>query len=92
MADTILVEIPTYEIQAQFLNAVTGNATSNSSYRHEQSSPQSTWIINHFLGHQPIVQCFTEQHESVMGDISHIDLNTTTLVFTVPISGYAILI
>ena len=58
-------------------------------YTHLQSSPSSTWTVNHALGYQPIVRVFIGQSEVQPASISHTDNFNTVITFSSPQVGYA---
>jgi hypothetical protein len=57
-----------------------------------QASPSTTWLINHNLGFKPVVQMFDAGSQEIEGLISHPSLNTTSILFAVPIAGFARLV
>jgi len=57
-----------------------------------QSSPATTWMINHNLGHVPTVEVFDSGSQEVDADVSHPTVNQTVIVFSVPLAGFARLI
>jgi hypothetical protein len=57
-----------------------------------QGSPSTTWLINHNLGFKPVVQMFDAGSQEIEGLISHPSLNTTSILFAVPIAGFARLV
>jgi hypothetical protein len=61
-------------------------------YTHVQSSPASTWIINHNLGYKPDVTLYTTGGVVMYAEIVHISNNQTQIIFTIPTSGVARLI
>ncbi len=62
-------------------------------YRHEQTTAATTWTITHNLGVYPIVDAWTmyegDLQKILPAQVNYVDENTCTLVFTVPISGFA---
>lgn len=67
-----------------------------STSRHFQTIAAATWTINHNLGRTPTIQAFIptgvlSEFVAVEVEIVQTSLNTTTLRFTQPESGYAIL-
>jgi hypothetical protein len=61
-------------------------------YTHVQSSPASTWVINHNLGYKPDVTLYTSGGVVMYAEIIHTSVNQTQVIFTVPTSGVARLI
>lgn len=57
-----------------------------------QSTALSTWTINHNLGHVPSVEVFDTGSQEIEADVSHPNVNTAVIVFTVPTAGFARLI
>jgi len=65
----------------------------SSGYRHDQSTPSSSWIINHNFGRNVgPVSLYTVGGAAIIGDVVNIDLNQTLASFDTPIAGYAIVI
>lgn len=62
------------------------------SYLHLQTDPQSTWVISHMLGFRP-GGVFVEDLDGndLEGEIQHMTVNETRIVFNVPMSGRAYL-
>lgn len=59
-------------------------------YLHNQTMPAPTWIVNHQFGRYPNVQMIDSAGSVVIGNIRHIDENTTELSFSWAFSGKAI--
>lgn len=64
-------------------------ADGGAAYVFTQSSPASTWTINHNLGFVPSVEVFDSGSQEVEADVSHPTLNQTVIVFSVPLAGFA---
>lgn len=62
-----------------------------SSYTHTQSTPASTWIINHTLGHVPSVELYDASGNIFFSDVVA-SSTTVTVTFPSPTSGMAILV
>lgn len=64
---------------------------SGARYIHHQEAASTTWVIAHQLGTKPLFIVFTDDEPEVMQLVEHAydDLNHTTLIFDVPVSGYA---
>jgi hypothetical protein len=60
-------------------------------YLHEQAAADLLWVINHNLGHRPIIELFTTGGLGMDGSIVHINSNQTQVQFASPIAGYATL-
>jgi hypothetical protein len=61
------------------------------SYRHVQSSAQTTWAITHNLHFRPNVTAFDSAGNTVEGNVTHISTDALTIQFSVAISGTATL-
>lgn len=57
-----------------------------------QATPEMAWIILHGLNTYPLVTVVDSANQTVLGDISYLDLNTVLLSFSAPFSGTAYLI
>jgi len=57
-----------------------------------QTSPSTTWTINHGLGRYPIVRVFVGNQEVQPASVVFTNINTVTLTFTTPQVGQAKLI
>lgn len=62
------------------------------SYTHQQLIAMDTWVINHNLNRIPSVTITDSAGTVVVGDVKHIDLNTTEVNFTSGFAGTAYLI
>jgi hypothetical protein len=51
-------------------------------YTHNQTSPSSTWVIDHNLGWNPNVTVIDSAGTTVEGDIEYVSNNRVTLTFT----------
>jgi len=60
-------------------------------YMHTQSNPLSNWSIAHNLGKFPSVTVVDSAGTQVLCEILHNDLNSTTIKFSEPFSGFAYL-
>ena len=58
-------------------------------YDFNQTTPSSTWTINHNLGYKPSVDVYDSGSQEVDADVSHPTANQTVIVFSVPLSGFA---
>lgn len=58
-------------------------------YVFTQAAPAGTWTINHNLGHVPSVEVFDSGSNEVDADVTHPSTNTTVIMFTIPIAGFA---
>lgn len=60
-------------------------------FEHHQSTPSSTWSINHMLNKFPSVSIVDTSGNVVYGDIQHIDNNNLTINYSAAFSGKAYL-
>jgi hypothetical protein len=58
-------------------------------YRHTQNTPESTWNVTHNFGKIPSVTITDSSGNEVEGEVTHIDLNSLTIVFSASFAGYA---
>jgi hypothetical protein len=61
------------------------------SYRHVQSSAQTTWSITHNLHFRPNVTAFDSAGNIAEGNVTHTNVNLLTIQFSAAISGTAVL-
>lgn len=61
-------------------------------YEYFQTSPSTTWVINHALGRYPIVRIFVGNQEVQPESITFTTLNSVTVTFSTPQTGQAKLI
>lgn len=66
-----------------------GPSGSNSFFLFTQGVASDTWVIEHNLGFRPNFRTFDSTDEEVEGEVTHDSNNQITVVFSVPISGYA---
>lgn len=64
---------------------------SNWSYVFEQQSNQTVWNITHNLGYRPSASIIDYGSNSLEADIAFVDVNSMTITFSTPTSGYAYL-
>ena len=64
-------------------------ADGGAAYVFTQSTPASTWTINHNLGYVPSVELFDSGSQEIEADVSHPSSNTAVIVFAVPVAGFA---
>lgn len=60
-------------------------------YVHTQSVAASTWIVTHNRGRRVGVTVLDDDNRVVLTDIEHGSLNTTTVTFSVPTTGTAVI-
>lgn len=62
-------------------------------HEHVQDVAASTWTVNHNLGLYPIVDIFIdyegEKHKILPLSVQYTDLNTCTITFSSPRTGFA---
>ena len=56
----------------------------------DQSTPASTWIINHNLNRPVFVTVLNSAGEQVFADVDQSDPNTVSIIFATPVSGKAV--
>ena len=61
-------------------------------YVHTQSTPATTWTINHNLGFRPSVELLDSGSQEIDGDISHPTVNQTVVTLNPATAGLARLI
>lgn len=69
-------------------NIVTGGGLVDT-YRHTQSVPSATWIINHNLIKDVTVQVLNLAFEVVGAEVKQVSQNQTRIYFSSPVTGYA---
>lgn len=68
-----------------------GAAGNTRRHVHTQSSPSSTWTINHTLGGKPSVTVVDSADTMVVGEVTYNSNTQVTVAFTAAFSGYAYL-
>lgn len=63
----------------------------NESFIYTQSSPESTWTINHNLNMHVQITVYDTTNTQIEGQIEEIDINTTIIYFNTNIAGYAVI-
>ena len=58
-------------------------------WEHDQTTPLAVWTVVHNLGRIPAITVIDSGANSVWGDYTYPDLNTTTLTFSAAFSGTA---
>jgi hypothetical protein len=73
------------------LNAITSSYATSVGINFVQSSPSTTWTINHNLNNQyPLVQTYDSSSATIIpASIVGTSTNTVTVTFSTAISGYA---
>jgi hypothetical protein len=60
-----------------------------SAYTHTQSTPATTWTINHNLGFRPDISLRTVGNVEFEGDITHTTINQSVVSLSVATAGSA---
>jgi hypothetical protein len=63
-----------------------------SAYVHTQSTPATTWTINHNLGYRPSVELFNSGMQEIDAEIAHPSVNQTVVTLNPATAGLARLI
>jgi len=58
-------------------------------YVHTQSTPATTWTINHNLGFRPTVELLDSGSQEIDGEISHPTVNQTVVTLSPATAGLA---
>jgi hypothetical protein len=69
-----------------------GGGGGAAAYVHTQSTPATTWTINHNLGFRPSVELLDSGSQEIDGDISHPTVNQTVVTLNPATAGLARLI
>jgi hypothetical protein len=90
MSEDIVVELFDLDITVDLIpTGIPGPPGPSGGYTHTQASAATTWTIPHNLGYRPAVQAFSPGGVQTIGTLTHLDLNTCTLSFVVPVAGTA---
>ena len=89
--DTVVIDfgIPFAGRAALMIGTITGNDRPDVGFEYDQTSPASTWTVNHNLGYYPLVRVFIGNEEVQPSQIIHDSVNTTRIIFTAPYVGVA---
>ena len=74
--------------QEHFIISVS-SISGDKNYEHDQSSPSSTWVINHNLNKRPSVTVVDSASTEIICDVVYNSTNQVTLSFDAPTSGKA---
>lgn len=74
--------------QIVFVPAAVGGS-GGASYTFVQSTPADTWIINHNLGYQPVIELFSVGGLVIEGTILHTSVNQAQVTYLLPVAGSA---
>lgn len=69
-----------------------GGVSNLQTYVHVQSTPSTTWTINHGLNAIPSTELFNASNSEIEGEIVHTSLNQTVVSFESAVAGSARLI
>jgi hypothetical protein len=69
-----------------------GGGSGTSAYVHQQSTPATTWTINHGLGYRPSVELLDSGSQEIDGEIAHPTVNQTVVTLSPATAGLARLI
>ena len=58
-------------------------------FEYEQTSPATTWTINHNLGYKPAVEVFSVGSQELDADVVNTSVNQTVIGFTTATAGFA---
>lgn len=58
-------------------------------YTHTQATASAQWNVTHNLGRYPAVSVVDSAGSKVVGDVRYTSLNSVTITFSAPFSGYA---
>lgn len=56
-------------------------------YVHTQSSPSTTWVVNHNLGYRPVIEVLSPGGIVVGADVIHVSVNQAQINFNNPQTG-----
>jgi hypothetical protein len=62
---------------------------SGAGYLHQQTSPSTTWVINHNLGFRPAVELFDSGSQEIDGDVAHPSVNQAIITLSPATAGTA---
>lgn len=85
---TVTVEMPNTTIVEVVAQGPQGPAGSGA-YVHSQSSPSTTWTINHNMGIRPAVELLDSGGQEIDGEISHTNVNQTVVRLNPASAGIA---
>lgn len=89
--DTVVIDfgIPFAGRAALMIGNVEGGERPTFGFEYDQTSPASTWTVNHGLGYYPLVRVFIGSEEVQPSQIIHDSVNTTRIIFASPYVGIA---
>jgi hypothetical protein len=89
--DTPNTVIVNQDAQNQVVVRIGGAGGNARRHVHTQSSPSTTWVINHTLGGKPSVTVVDSADTVVIGEVTYNSNSQVTVEFTAAFSGYAYL-
>lgn len=73
----------------QFYSIILYSGAQDKTYRHNQNSASSTWVITHNLNKYPNVVVFDSVDNQAIGSVEHNSKNQLTITFSASFSGVA---
>lgn len=83
------VEVVHQPVQVVVLTGGPRGEPGGSYYEHTQSTPSTTWTINHNLGYRPSVELRTTGGQEFDADIQHPTVNQVVVTLNTALAGYA---
>jgi len=65
------------------------NPVKDKNYHHVQANPSRVWEITHNLDKYPSVTIFDFSGTEYEAEVTHLDINSSILTFSIPFVGYA---
>ena len=87
-AGTTVVTVPVTSVVTATTEGPQGPAGSGG-YVFTQSSPATTWTINHNLGFRPTVELLDAGSQEIDGDVAHPSINQTIVTLNPATAGLA---
>lgn len=84
----VVVEVPNSTVIEVVAQGPQGPAGTGA-YVHSQSSPSTTWTINHNMGIRPAVELLDTGGQEIDGDVSHTSVNQTIVRLNPASAGIA---
>ena len=64
------------------------NSLQDISYVHSQTTPATTWVVNHNLNTRCSIQVVDIDGNEIIAQIDWVDNNTVNILFNIPVVGY----
>lgn len=77
-----------YHYGEQVVSGGGGGGTGSSEFEFTQSTPASTWTVNHNLGFRPDVSITSTGGLTVTAEVNHVNSMQLLIIFDIPFSGY----